>query len=166
MTNPENPRGHERHRGDRQIEEVVHDPYKERHKPPEPALCPSCGVVFEHGRWHWKARPANAQEHLCPACRRVKDRYPAGYVSLEGSFLQEHRDELLHLVRNEEKRAKDEHPLERIMDIRQDGDKTLVTTTEVHLARRIGDALHHAYQGNLQIKYSPDEYLVRVYWSR
>ena len=166
MTNPENPRGHERQRGDRQIEEVVHDPYKERHKPPEPALCPSCGVVFEHGRWHWKARPANAQEHLCPACRRVKDRYPAGYVSLEGSFLQEHRDELLHLVRNEEKRAKDEHPLERIMDIRQDGDKTLVTTTEVHLARRIGDALHHAYQGNLQIKYSPDEYLVRVYWSR
>jgi hypothetical protein len=163
---PENPRGHERHRLDRQIEETVHDPYKERHKPPEPAVCPSCGVVFEHGRWHWKARPASAQEHLCPACRRTKDQYPAGYVTLEGDFLRERRDELLHLVRNEEKRAKDEHPLERIIDIRQDGDKTVVTTTELHLARRIGDALHHAYQGNLDIKYSPDEYLVRVYWSR
>lgn len=163
---PENPRGHERHRLDRQIEETVHDPYKERHKPPEPAVCPTCGVVFEHGRWHWKARPASAQEHLCPACRRVKDEYPAGYVSLEGDFLREHRDELLHLVRNEEKRAKEEHPLERIIDVRQDGDKTVVTTTELHLARRIGDALHHAYQGNLEIKYSPDEYLVRVYWSR
>ena len=163
---PENPRGHERHRLDRQIEETVHDPYKERHKPPEPAVCPTCGVVFEHGRWHWKARPASAQEHLCPACRRVKDEYPAGYVSLEGDFLREHRDELLHLVRNEEKRAKEEHPLERIIDVRQDGDKTVVTTTELHLARRIGDALHHAYQGTLEIKYSPDEYLVRVYWSR
>lgn len=163
---PENPRGHERHRLDRQIEETVHDPYKERHKPPEPAVCPSCGVVFEHGRWHWKARPSMAQEHLCPACRRTKDQYPAGYVTLEGDFLRERHDELLHLVRNEEKRAKDEHPLERIIDIRQEGDKTVVTTTEVHLARRIGDALHHAYQGNLDIKYSPDEYLVRVYWSR
>jgi hypothetical protein len=166
MTNHENPRGHERHRLDRQIEETVHDPYKERYKPPEPAVCPSCGVVFEHGRWHWKPRPASAQDHLCPACRRVKEQYPAGYVSLEGDFLREHRDELLHLVRNEEKRAKDEHPLERIIDIRQDGDKTVVTTTELHLARRIGDALHHAYQGNLEIKYSTDEYLVRVYWSR
>ena len=91
------------------------------------AVCPTCGVVFEHGRWHWKAKPASAQEHVCPACRRVKDDFPAGYVSLEGDFLREHRDELLHLVRNEEKRAKDEHPLERIMDIRQDGDKTVVT---------------------------------------
>lgn len=163
---PENPRGHERHRLDRQIEETVHDPYKERHKPPEPAVCPTCGVVFEHGRWHWKARPAGAQEHPCPACRRTKEQYPAGYVTLEGDFLREHRDELLHLVRNEEKRAKEEHPLERIIDIRQDGDKTLVTTTELHLARRIGDALHHAYQGALEVKYSPDEYLVRVYWSR
>jgi hypothetical protein len=166
MTPPENPRGHERHRLDRQIEETVHDPYKERYKPPEPAVCPSCGVVFEHGRWHWKAKPASAHEHLCPACRRTKEGYPAGYVSLEGEFLREHRDELLHLVRNEETRAKEEHPLERIIEIRQDGDKTLVTTTELHLARRIGDALHHAYQGKLELKYSPDEYLVRVYWSR
>jgi hypothetical protein len=163
---PENPRGHERHRLDRQIEETVHDPYKERHKPPEPAVCPTCGVVFEHGHWHWKPKPASAQEHLCPACRRAKDAYPAGYVTLEGDFLREHRDELLHLVRNEEKRAKEEHPLERIIEIRQDGEKTLVTTTELHLARRIGDALHHAYQGTLEVKYSPDEYLVRVYWSR
>lgn len=159
-------RSQQRQHTDRKIHEVVHDPYKERYKPQEPSVCPDCGVVFEQGRWQWKPMPAGAQEHLCPACHRVKDEYPAGYVSLEGDFLQEHRDELLHLVRNEETRAKEEHALERIIDIRQDGDKTLVTTTDLHLARRIGDALHHAYQGKLELKYSPDEYLVRVYWSR
>jgi hypothetical protein len=31
---------------DRQIEEVVHDPYLARSKPLEPALCPQCGVVY------------------------------------------------------------------------------------------------------------------------
>ena len=39
-------------------------------------------------------------------------------------------------------------------------------TTDVHLARRIGDALHGAFHGELVIKYSPDEYLVRVNWTR
>jgi hypothetical protein len=41
-----------------------------------------------------------------------------------------------------------------------------VTTTDVHLARRMGDALHAAFDGELVIKYSPDEFLVRVNWTR
>ena len=41
-----------------------------------------------------------------------------------------------------------------------------VTTTDVHLARRIGDALRGAFQGELVIKYRPDEYLIRVNWTR
>jgi hypothetical protein len=52
------------------------------------------------------------------------------------------------------------------MEIREDGDKTVVTTTELHLARRIGDALHHAYHGELTTQYAPGQYLVRVYWKR
>ena len=166
MSSHDRVRSHERHHRDRQIQETVHDPYQERHKPAEPAVCPNCAVVFEHGRWQWLPRPAAAQEHLCPACRRVHDAYPAGYVTLSGGFLDEHRTELMQLVHNEETRAKQEHPLERIMQVAQDGGNTLVTTTDVHLARRIGEALHHAYQGDLDIKYSKDEYLVRVSWSR
>jgi hypothetical protein len=157
---------HERHRRDRQIEELVHDPYKVRYKPREPSVCPTCGVVYEHGVWHWKGRPEGAHEHICPACQRTKDKLPAGYVTLEGEFLAPHRDEIMQLVRNEEARAKAEHPMERILAIQQEGGKTVVTTTDVHVARRIGDALRHAYQGALEIKYSPDEYLVRVFWSR
>jgi NMD protein affecting ribosome stability and mRNA decay len=160
------PRAHAKGHRDRQVEEVVHDPYMARSKPAEPALCPECGVVYHKGRWQRAARPVKAHEHLCPACQRIKDRYPAGYVKLSGSFLDAHRDEIRHLVRNEEQREAEDHPLQRIMDITEEGAVTSVTTTDVHLARRIGEALHHAYQGKLDIKYSQDEYVVRVDWTR
>jgi NMD protein affecting ribosome stability and mRNA decay len=160
------PRAHAKGHRDRQVEEVVHDPYMARSKPPEPALCPECGVVYHKGRWQRAPRPVKAHEHLCPACQRIKDHFPAGYVKLSGSFLDAHRDEIRHLVRNEEQREAEDHPLQRIMDITEEGGVTSVTTTDVHLARRIGEALHHAYQGKLDIKYSQDEYLVRVDWTR
>ena len=151
---------------DRQVEEVAHDPYMARNKPPEPALCPECGLVFHKGRWQRAPRPVKAHEHLCPACHRIKDRFPAGYVKLSGDFLGTHRDEIRHLIRNEEQQEAANHPLQRIMDITEEGGVTSVTTTDVHLARRIGEALHHAYQGKLDIKYSQDEYVVRVTWER
>jgi hypothetical protein len=158
--------GQDRHRKDRQIEEVVHDPYRERHKPAGPAVCPTCGVVYEHGRWMWEPLPANAKAHPCPACHRVKDKYPAGHVTLSGPFLAQHRDEILGLVRNEETRAKAEHPLERIMQIADANGEITITTTDLHLPRRIGEALKHAWKGELDVKFSPDEYLVRVHWRR
>lgn len=159
-------RSQDRHRKDRQIEEVVHDSYRERHKPPEPAVCPACGVVYEHGRWAWEPLPANAKAHMCPACHRVKDKFPAGHVTLSGAFLAQHRDEILGLIRNEETRAKAEHPLERIMHIEEANGEMTITTTDLHLPRRIGEGLKHAWKGELEVKYSPDEYLVRVHWKR
>ena len=155
-------RSHDRTRLDRQIGD---DPYRERYKPREPAVCPTCGVVYEQGRWHWQSRPANAHEHTCPACHRIHDRVPAGYVTLTGPFFAAHREEIVQLIRNEEQRAKAEHPMERIMDLQAEGAQTVVHTTGTHLAKRLGDALHHAYHGELETKYAPEEYLVRVYWS-
>ena len=159
-------RSRERIHRDRQIEDYVHDPYRERYKPREPAVCPICGVVFEHGRLHWKARPANANEHICPACHRIHDQLPAGYLTLSGSFFEEHKEPILQLIKNDELQAKAEHPLERIIDIQTEDGKLVVRTTDLHLAKRLGDAVHSAYQGDLETKYSQDEYLVRVYWSR
>jgi len=159
-------RSHERHHGDRQIHEVVHDPYFERHKPQEPAVCPGCGVVYHHGHWQWTALPAGAQAHLCPACHRVRDEFPAGHVVLSGLFPAQHRDEILGLVRNEEARARTEHPLERIMRIAEASGAITITTTDLHLPRRIGEALQHAWKGELDLDYSPDEYRVRVHWRR
>lgn len=160
------PRAHAKERRDRQIEEVGHDPYHARSKVREPAVCPQCGLVFHAGRWQRLVRQAAANEHLCPACHRIKDGLPAGIITLEGAFAAENATEILNLVRNEETREASDHPLQRIMAVTREDGKTVITTTDIHLARRIGDAVVHAFHGKLNLKYSPDEYQVRAHWSR
>lgn len=161
-------RSHAKTHRDRQIKEVEHDPYMARDKPEGTLVCPKCRLVCRTGRWlRLQARPTQAKPHLCPACHRISDKFPAGYVKLSGQFIAEKRAELLKLVQNEATRAFNRHPLQRIMSIEdEEGGAVVVTTTDVHLARRIGEALHHAFQGKLEVKYSPDQYLVRVDWSR
>lgn len=154
-------------RRDRLVQETRHDTYKAKHKLPEPTVCPQCGAVFHEGRWQWAAKPGQAHEEMCPACHRIHDAYPAGFVSVSGPFFADHRDELLHLAKNEEAREKAEHPLKRIMAIEDQADGGVeITTTDIHLARGIGEALHHAYQGELEYHYNEQENLLRVVWQR
>ncbi len=152
-------------RHDRLIQEQVHDAYKIKGKLHEPTVCPECGAVFHEGRWQWIEPPAGAHRHSCPACLRMHDHYPAGYLTLEGSFFKSHHDEVMHLVQNEEKREREEHPLKRIMETEEQDGRTVVTTTDIHLARLIGEALHHAYQGELEFHYNPEQNLLRVNWT-
>jgi NMD protein affecting ribosome stability and mRNA decay len=148
------------------VQDTRHDTYQVKHKLHEPTVCPQCGAVYHDGHWQWLPKPAAAHEEMCPACHRIRDEFPAGYVSIGGSFFKAHREELLHLVRNEEARAKAEHPLKRIMKIKDQDDGILLTTTDIHLARGIGEALHHAYQGELEYHYNEQENLLRVVWER
>ena len=52
------------------------------------------------------------------------------------------------------------------MDIEKTEHGTSITTTDIHLARGIGEALHHAYQGELEFHYNPEQNLLRVNWRR
>jgi hypothetical protein len=144
----------------------VDDPYKAQHKPPEPSVCSACGAVFHEGRWRWMMRPPEAEETVCQACHRIKDGYPAGTLMLKGAFLRHHRDEVLALARHNEELEKKEHPLNRIMGIEQDGDRIVISTTDIHLPRRIGEAMRHAYHGKLDFQYDADSYFIRVSWER
>ena len=149
------------------FEERVHDTYKSSAKLPTPTLCGECGAVFAKGRWQWLLPPPEpAHAGMCPACRRIHDRFPAGFVKLDGEFLAAHRDELLELARNLEKKEKSERPLQRIMDVVDENGGVLITTTDIHLAHGIGEALHHAYKGTLDSHYNREEKLLRVHWSR
>jgi hypothetical protein len=153
-------------RRDRMDAERVSDPYRARGKWPEPSTCPGCGAIFHHGHWQWGTAAADAAQHLCPACRRIRDRVPAGQLTLSGPFFAQHREEILHLVRNAETKAKAEHPLERIMDMKDEADRTVVTFTDSHLTHGIGEALRHAYHGELDSRYTDEGDLLRVTWSR
>jgi NMD protein affecting ribosome stability and mRNA decay len=142
------------------------DPYRAAAKPPEPTTCPKCHATFTAGRWTWEKAPEDAHHQLCPACQRIHDRFPAGYVTVKGSFLQEHRDEIVALIHSHEKKEKAERPLQRIMAIDDTREGLEVTTTDSHLARGIAEALHGAYKGELKLRYSRDENLLRASWKR
>jgi NMD protein affecting ribosome stability and mRNA decay len=147
------------------FQERVHDAYKIKGKLPEPTVCPQCGAVFHEGRWQWGSAPEGAHSETCPACHRIHDHYPAGFLTLQGEFFLAHRDEIMHLVHNNEKHERAEHPLKRIMAVEEKDGATQVTTTDIHLARGMGEALHHAYQGELNFHYNPEQNLLRVNWS-
>ncbi len=153
-------------RRDRVVQEYRHDTYKSRGKLKEPTACSQCGAVFHKGRWTWGAKPPQAHTAKCPACERMNDHYPAGVLSLRGPFIKAHIAEILGLVRNEEAQAKAEHPLSRIMGIDEEDDTIVISTTDTHLPRRIGEALHHAYHGELNLRYSKDQQFIRVLWVR
>lgn len=153
-------------RRDRLVQEKRHDTYKGIKKWPEPTTCEECNAVYTEGRWTWSEPPAQANRILCPACQRVAEDYPAGYLEIRGTFYQKYREEMLNLIRNEEKLEKGEHPLERIMGITKENEHTLITTTGVHLARRIGEAISRAYQGDLSFTYGDGEKTIRGFWTR
>ncbi len=151
---------------DKLIKEKRHDAYRARGKQSEPAQCTDCGAWLIKGRWTWEKKPGKAAPTLCPACRRIADRYPAGYIELKGAFFSEHREEINNLIQNIEKLEKGRYPLERIMQVRLRNDSATITTTGVHIARRIGEALARAYQGELTFQYSQGAKLIRVRWER
>jgi NMD protein affecting ribosome stability and mRNA decay len=148
------------------LNEYVHDTYKSRSKLPEPTVCPKCAAVFQKGRWIWAPRPAKAHEEMCPACHRVQDKYPAGFIHLSGPFFEVHQEEIFNAVHHQEAMAKKEHPLCRIIDIQKQENGVVVTTTDPHLPRRIGEALWHAYHGELDLHYGKDPRIIRMTWKR
>lgn len=143
------------------------DPYKRPGKWPEPAVCPTCQAVYRNGRWQWAERPAGAVELLCQACQRIADNFPAGILTLSGPFVQTHGDELLRLARHQEEAEKGEHALNRIMAITTEAaDRVVISTTDIHTPRRIGEAILSAYRGALAEHFDEDGYFVRIEWRR
>jgi len=163
---PQAPHGSTVRYRDRIWDDPRHDPYQTKGKYPEPVVCTGCHAIYEHGRWRWGARPEGAHAMECPACHRTRDRQPAGYITLAGAITEGDRDALVRLVRNVEKHESAEHPLHRILAIEQDAGEVRVTTTDVHLPQRIGEAVRHAHKGTLEIVYAADEYIVRVDWRK
>lgn len=153
-------------RRDRILDDKRVDPYQPRGKYHSPTVCQDCGAVFRRGRWALGDAPDDAKRDRCPACKRTRDKLPAGFLALEGDFFESHRDELMRLVRNEAESEREQHPMNRIMAVEEQSDRALVTTTDIHTPHRVGNALERSYQGDLEVKYGDDEYSIRVKWRR
>jgi len=152
-----------RHSGHAQDDHLI-DPYKRTKKLSEPTVCPQCGAVYHAGRWHWAERPKDAHETLCQACLRINDHYPAGVVTLTGALTAQQRTEIVNLARHQEEAEKADHPLNRILSIVENPGEIVINTTEIHLPRRIGEAIERAFHGTLQVHFDQNAYFVRVNW--
>jgi NMD protein affecting ribosome stability and mRNA decay len=147
----------------------IHEPGPDKKgKLRELAECPDCKASYRNGRWTWERAPVGSYAHVCPACERIAGDYPAGIVSISGTFQAAHRDEVEGLIRNVEERERGEHPLKRVMAIDAESDGLVVKTTDAKLAEALGKALHHAWAGTLDLPptTTDKENLVRVRWTR
>jgi len=135
--------------------------------------CSECGAIYHNQHWTLDeavvSRLSIDREQptvVCPACRKAHDRDPGGILTISGQFWSAHRDEIVHLIQNEEKRAMAANPLERLIDIVSEEGNLVVHTTNEKLAQRLGRALHRAYDGSVEYKWSADNKLARVTWIR
>jgi hypothetical protein len=163
---PLTPPGHVTRYRDRIFDAKRHDPYEPAGKYAEPTRCPQCGAVYERGRWRWGTAPPGAHAAECAACRRARDKLPAGLLTLEGLFARAHVAELVRIARNEAEHESFEHPMHRIMHVDESDAGIEISTTDIHLPQRIGEAVKRAYRGELRIQYASDEYAVRARWHR
>lgn len=81
-------------------------------------------------------------------------------VTISGDFLVLHKDEILQIVRRQEEIENQEHPFNRIMKVSDELDQVIVTTTDVHLPRRIGKALKSTLDSDLTLTYDEDGYFL------
>jgi NMD protein affecting ribosome stability and mRNA decay len=150
------------------------DPYLPKLNPGEIAVCKDCHAIFQRRHWFFNENlyrtlmsKRGARETTCPACQKIRDGYFEGEVTLMPStFLSEHKEEIMNLIRNEEERAKGMNPLERIIAVKEENGKVVVLTTDEKLSQRIGRELKKAYQGKTVYRWSEDTKCARVTWSR
>jgi len=152
------------------------DPYIPRKSPSAVGICPKCRAIYRNKRWFLdekefavltrKGAGTGVAWAKCPACRKIADGFPAGLVTLSGGYLRDHREDILNLVRNEEKRAMGFNPLERIIRVEEKGEALEIATTDEKLAQRIGREVRKACQGTVEYKWSEDSKLLRVNWAR
>lgn len=142
----------------------------------EPAICKECGAVYANRRWTAAQDTADNKNHqrrrsaqltICPACKQAAGGEPRGFVYLDGAFVVGHREEIENLMLNEAKRAGEDNPLARILELKErDGHKLTVTTTTEHLAQRLGHAVEKAFGGEVQYNFSHENKIARVSWQR
>jgi hypothetical protein len=149
----------------RSLQTKRHDTYRARRKSAHAMVCGACGVVCHRGRYYWGVPPVGHEQYAaCPACRRIKDRCPAGQVTIRGVpevLLPEVRSICVNTAEQECR----EHPLERIIRVLDEDGALEVSTTGTHLPRCLAGALRRRFGDGVRVEYPPGEHFVRVEWA-
>jgi len=139
----------------------------------EVCYCTKCGVINRQKRWFMDPLElAKLKEDpsvgtiVCPACQKMQDKVPGGFLTLSGTYLRKHETLILELIKNTEQKSRNKNPLGRIMEITQEGDVLTLLTTLDKLAEKLGKEIYKAHSGELNHQWSHGENSVRVNWKR
>jgi hypothetical protein len=153
---------------------ITTDSYLPKGATKKVSACERCHAVYSNKRWTLEPEryetvmqdPATTLL-VCPACHKMQEDMPGGVVTLKGDYVLPHKQELLRLVKNEEKQARSDNPLERVMSVKEKGNGSLIiTTTNERLAQRLGKAIRRAFHGEVAYHFSHENKLARVDWER
>jgi NMD protein affecting ribosome stability and mRNA decay len=150
--------------------DIDRDTFLPRRAPSGVVRCAGCGAFYHRRRWTLTppadvTPPLGRRPTYCPACRKIKEHSASGELQLRG-VSQAERGEAVRILRNEEERARDKNPLERIMLLNAGAGIWRVATTTEKLAQRLGRALRKARGGKLTYKWSHNNKFVRVIWEK
>jgi len=150
--------------------DIDRDTFLPRRSPKETIQCTGCGAFYHRRYWTLSAPTGfTSAVHLrpvyCPACRKSKEGRASGELYLLG-LGDKDRAEVLHLLRNEEAKAREKNPLERIMRLEQTVNNWKVVTTTEKLAQRLGRSVCKARGGKIAYKWSHNNKFVRVLWEQ
>jgi hypothetical protein len=155
--------------------DIERDTYQPKKSLQGTLQCRGCGAFYHLQRWSLEP-PAEMKTRsgaqtklkriLCPACLKIRDQYPLGELRLSDIEAEE-RPEVMRILRNEEIRAREKNPLERIMDIEAtDQRRWSVKTTTEKLAQRLGRCLRKSRGGSVRYQWSHNNKFVHVIWSK
>ena len=164
-------------------EQTGEDPYSMKKAPKGLLECPECHAVYFRKRWSFtKQEPPKStprvggitkkptksilvpQSFVCPACRKLRDGYAEGFLSIHWPDWGIHKTEVLGLIHHEEERAARNNPLERILSIRSRPDGADIETTTEHFAQSLGKHIDRAFHGKIRYRWSHKDKMARLEW--
>lgn len=118
--------------------------------------CPACHAVFDGRKWNSPSHVSRenrdrAEQALCTACKRIRDKVTLGTVYLDGEIIASRTEEILRMIRREEEIEHNRNYCSRILDIRTNGKKMTIRTVNSLLAIHIARQFKKAFKGRMEI---------------
>ncbi len=134
--------------------------------------CSRCGAINFKKHWYIDVvqervlrQDPDANAVMCPGCTRVEQQLYEGEVVLANSKCATLMGEIIALIKHTEGRCWHNNRVAKIASVTEEKEILHIQTTTRLLAERIGKELHKAFKGNLEVKRTPGEKFVRVYWT-
>lgn len=149
------------------------DPYMDKNLYVDPTICPTCGLIYYRKRWinnpelikEVKGKNKEIVQKECPACRKIRDKYPLGVVEIYGDFVSQKNEEVNSRIKHIAADEFTHNPLERIMSVKNENNRIIIETTTEHLAEKIGKKIAKTFKRKVKIIFSDTEKFVRVFVS-